>query len=134
MRFTIHSKAASTSLKMIIAFPGEADCDLFLCSSALSELRFFKKQPQNAFWGIRVALFQTFPCAFLRKGNCKIRFTESGLPFRQDTKSSPYLCVNSFRGVSGHAASRSALCSSAILSSLWHASGKAFQAGLDNWK
>ena len=51
--------------------------------------------------------------------------------FRQ---SSPYLCVNSFRDVSGHAASRSALCSSAILSSLWHASGKAFQAGLDNRK
>ncbi|MEE3311378.1 MAG: hypothetical protein VZR30_01955, partial [Acutalibacteraceae bacterium] len=85
MRFTIHSKAASTSPKMIIAFPGEADCDLFLCSSALSELRFFKKQPQNAFWGIRVALFKAFPYAFLRKGNCKIRFTESGLPFRQDT-------------------------------------------------
>ncbi|MBQ2437324.1 MAG: hypothetical protein II265_04460, partial [Clostridia bacterium] len=46
---------------------------------------FRKKQLQNVFWGIRVALFQTFPCAFLRKGNCKIRFTESGLPFRQDT-------------------------------------------------
>ena len=41
MRFTIHSKTASTAFKMIIAFTGEEKCDLFPASSSFSAPRLF---------------------------------------------------------------------------------------------
>ena len=68
MRFTIHSKTASAAFKMIIAFIGEEDCDLLSASRTLPAPQHFpKKQPYNAFWGIRVALFKAFPMHFPEK-------------------------------------------------------------------
>ena len=68
MRFTIHSKTASAAFKMIIAFIGEEDCDLLSASRTLpAKKKKKKKQPYNAFWGIRVALFKAFPMHFPEK-------------------------------------------------------------------
>ena len=68
MRFTIHSDTDSTVFKMIIAFIGEEDCDLLSASRTLPAPQHFpKKQPYNAFWGIRVALFKAFPMHFPEK-------------------------------------------------------------------
>ena len=89
MRFTIHSKTASAAFKMIIAFTGEEDCDLLSVPLTLTAPQHFpKKQPYNAFWGIRVALFKAFPYAFPRKGNCNPRFGKLRLLFWQETRMS----------------------------------------------
>jgi hypothetical protein len=82
MRFTIHSKAASTSLKMIIAFTGEADCDLFLSSPALSELRFFKKQPQMHFGESGLLFSRLFPVHFSEKATAKCILGNQGCSFQ----------------------------------------------------
>ena len=67
MRFTIHSKTASAAFKMIIAFTGEEDCDLFLSSPALSELRFSKSNRKMHFGESGLLFSRLFPMHFPEK-------------------------------------------------------------------